>query len=138
MCKKKTRFTESVVKTSHGFWKLFQQPILKTSNNLVNVLKHIKHMNVCFKMFNKLIIWYVFKIGCWNNFQKSWLILTTDSVNHVFFTHMKHKSFLFCSQITTLSYINKHLMSSTIFAERRINGLLPFMIMNGTLVLLLK
>ena len=26
----------------------------------------------------------------WNNFQKSWLDLTTDSVNHVFFMHMKH------------------------------------------------
>ena len=44
-------------------------------------------------MFNKLIVWYVFKIGCWDNFQKSWLILTTDSVNHVFFTHMKQRSF---------------------------------------------
>ena len=35
MCIKKTWFTESVVKTSHDSWKLFQQPILKTSNNLV-------------------------------------------------------------------------------------------------------
>ena len=42
-------------------------------------------------MFNKLIVWYVFKIGCWNNLQKSWLVLTTDYVNHVFFMHMKHK-----------------------------------------------
>ena len=42
-------------------------------------------------MFNKLIVWYVFKIGCWNNLQKSRLVLTTDYVNHVFFMHMKHK-----------------------------------------------
>ena len=29
--------TELVVKTSHGFWKLFQQLILKTSNNILNM-----------------------------------------------------------------------------------------------------
>ena len=138
MCEKKTRFTESVVNASHDFWKLFQQPILKTYQiiNLLNILKQTFICFICFNTFTKLFD--VFKIGCWNNFQKSWLILTTDSVNHVFFTHMKHKSFLFCSQITTLSYINKHLMSSTIFVERKMIGLLQFMIMNGTLVLLLK
>ena len=42
-------------------------------------------------MFNKLIVWYVFKTGCWNNLQKSWLVLTAGYVNHVFFMHMKHK-----------------------------------------------
>ena len=41
--RKKARFTESVVKASHDFWKLLQQPSLKTSNNLINVLKHVKH-----------------------------------------------------------------------------------------------
>ena len=40
---KKTYFAESVVKTSHVFWKLFQQPILKTYQtiNVLNVLKQI-------------------------------------------------------------------------------------------------
>ena len=42
-------------------------------------------------MFNKLIVWYVFKICYWNNFQNSWLVLTIHSINHVFFMHMKHK-----------------------------------------------
>ena len=48
-------------------------------------------LNICFKALNKLIVGYVFKTGCWNNFQKSCLVLTTDSVYRIFFTHMEHK-----------------------------------------------
>ena len=48
------------------------------------------------------------------------------------------KSFSFYFQITTLSYINQRLMSSTIFAERNMIGLMQFMIMDGILLLLLK
>ena len=122
MCVKKTWFTESVVKISHAFWKLFQQPILKTYQiiNLLNILKQTFICFICFNTFTKLFD--VFKIGCWNNFQKSWLVLTTDSVNLVFFCTWNIKNFLFYSQITTLSYMNKHLMSSTIFAGRKMIG----------------
>ena len=48
-------------------------------------------------MFNILTVWYVFKFGCWNNFPKSWLVLTTDSVHHLFFTHMEHKKLVLFS-----------------------------------------
>ena len=46
MCIKKTLFTESVVKTSHDFQKLFKQPILKTSQtiNSFNILKQMFNM----------------------------------------------------------------------------------------------
>ena len=30
----KILFTETVVRTSHGFWKLFQQPVLKTHQTI--------------------------------------------------------------------------------------------------------
>ena len=56
MCVKKTWFTENqFVKTSHDFWKLFQQPILKTHQtiHLLNVLKQVYHV-LCFKTFTKL------------------------------------------------------------------------------------
>ena len=41
-------------------------------------------INWLFDMFSKLV--------GWNNFQNSWLVLTTHFVNHVFFMHMKHKT----------------------------------------------
>ena len=95
MCVKKTWFTESVVKISHDLLKLFKQPILKTYQiiNLLNILKQTFICFICFNTFTKLFD--VFKIGCWNNFQKPWLVLTTDSVNLVFFLHMKRKKTYF-------------------------------------------
>ena len=63
MCVKKTSFTESVVKISHHFRKLFQQPILKIYQiiNLLNILKQTFHV-LCFKTFTKLFD--IFKTGC--------------------------------------------------------------------------
>ena len=62
MCVKKKWFTENqFVKTSHDFWKLIQQPILKTHQtiHLLNVLKqtftmfyvlrHLLNYLVCFQ-----------------------------------------------------------------------------------------
>ena len=64
-------------------------------------------------------------------FQKALRLMVNDIWNDML-------CYATCSQVTILSYINKYLMSSTIFAERKMIKLLQFMIMNGTLVLLLK
>ena len=89
ICIKKTWFTESVVKSSHDFWKLFQLNILKQTITMFYVLRHkLLVLHKYTKLFD------VFKIGCWNNFQESWLVLTTDSVNHVFFMHMEYKKLI--------------------------------------------
>ena len=48
MCVKKIQYTESVVKTRRDFWKLFQQPVLKTYPT-INLLSALKQM---FNMFN--------------------------------------------------------------------------------------
>ena len=64
----------------------------------------LRHKLLVLHKYTKLFD--VFKIGCWNNFQESWLVLTTDSVNHVFFMHMKHKK-LFLLFLDYNSFIHK-------------------------------
>ena len=90
--------------------------------NLLNILKQV--INILH------VLRHVFKIGCKNDVQKSWPVLTSDSVN-MSFIHMKYKK-LFCFIIRLQLF---HTWTKTWLCWKKGDCVAA---VNGTLVLLLK